>query len=60
MLIEIKKYSKKIPENVVDIAQKFIDFNKQQKDKWIKTLTCKQMLWRLPIAVAQTIHIKIY
>ena len=32
MLIE-KKYSKKIPENVVDIAQKFIDFNKQQIDK---------------------------
>ena len=30
-----------------------LDFNKQQKDKGIKILTPKQMLQRLPIALAQ-------
>ena len=50
--------SKEIPENenpkkIVNIAEKIFDFNKQQKGKEIKILTSKQMLQRLPIALAQ-------
>ena len=49
---------KDIPENenlkkVVDIVEKIIDCNKQQKGKGIKILTPKQMLRRLPVALAQ-------
>ena len=50
--------SKGIPENqnpkkVVNIVEKIIDCNKKQKGKGIKILTPKQMLQRLPIALAQ-------
>ena len=58
--------SKEIPENenpkkVVNIVEKFFDFNKQQKGKGrpsdlanrIKILTPKQMLQRSPIALVQ-------
>ena len=41
------------PKNVADIVEKILDFNKQQKGKGIKKLTPKQMLRRLPIALAQ-------
>ena len=49
---------KDIPENenlkkVVDIVEEIIDCNKQQKGKGIKILTPKQMLRRLPVALAQ-------
>ena len=49
---------KDIPENenpnkIVHIVEKILDFNKQQKGKGIKILTPKQMLQRLPIALAQ-------
>ena len=49
---------KEIPENenpnkIVNIVKKILDFNKQQKGKGIKILTPKQMLQRLPIALAQ-------
>ena len=49
---------KDIPENenlkkVVDIVEKIIDCNKQQKGKGIKILTPKQMLQRLPVSLAQ-------
>ena len=49
---------KEIPENenpkkVVKIVEKMVDFNKQQKSKGIKMLTPKQMLQKLPIALAQ-------
>ena len=48
----------KIPENanpdkVIDIVEKCLDFNKQQKSKRLKTLTTKQMFQRLPIALAK-------
>ena len=59
-LIDIRNaiIRKEIPENenpkkVVNIAKKILDFNKQQKGKGIKILTPKQMLQRLPIALAQ-------
>ena len=50
--------SKEIPENenpkkAVDIVEKILDFNKQRKGKGIKRLTPKQILQRLPIALAQ-------
>ena len=41
------------PNKKVEIAEKILDFNKQQKSKGIKLLTPKQMLQRLPIALAQ-------
>ena len=41
------------PNKIVDIVGKIHDCNKQQKGKGIKTLTPKQMLQRLPIALAQ-------
>ena len=41
------------PNKIVHIVEKILDFNKQQKDKGIKILTPKQMLQRLPIALAQ-------
>ena len=41
------------PKKVVDIAEKILDINKQQKYKEIKILTPKQKLQRLPIALAQ-------
>ena len=59
-MIDLRNYinRKKIPENeipkkVLEIVEKILDFNKQQKDKEIKILTPKQMLQRLPIALAQ-------
>ena len=50
--------SKEIPENenskkIVNIIEKIVDFNKQQKGDGIKILTPKQMLQRLPIALAE-------
>ena len=50
--------SKETPQNenlkkMVNIAERIIDFHKQQKGKGIKILTPKQMLQRLPIALAQ-------
>ena len=43
----------KNPKKVVDIVEKVLEFNKQQKGKEIKILFPKQMLQRLPIALAQ-------
>ena len=40
---------------IVDIVEKILNFNKQQKGKGIKTLTPKKMLQRLPIPLAQYI-----
>ena len=41
------------PSKTVDIVEKILYFNKQQKVKGIKILTPKQMFQRLPIALAQ-------
>ena len=46
---KIPKYEN--PKKVVNIVEKILNFNKQQKGKGI--LTPKQMLQRLPIALAQ-------
>ena len=43
----------KIQIKTVDIVEKLLDFNKQQKGRGIKLLTPRQMLQRLPIALAQ-------
>ena len=50
--------SKEIRENenlkkVVNIVEKVLDFNKQQKNKGLKIFTPKKILQRLPIALAQ-------
>ena len=50
--------SNKIPDNenpnkTIDIVEKMLIFNKQQKSKGLKILTPKQMLQRLPIGLAQ-------
>ena len=49
---------KEIPENenpnkIVDIVEKLLDFNKQQKGKGNEILATKQMLRRLPITLPQ-------
>ena len=41
------------PKRVVNIVEKIINFNKNQRDKGLKILTLKQMLQRLPIALVQ-------
>ena len=38
---------------IINIVEKTLDFNKQQKGKGLKILTPKQMLQRLSIALAQ-------
>ena len=43
----------KNPNKIPNIVEKILEFNNQQKDKGIKILTLKQMLQRLPIALAQ-------
>ena len=50
--------SNKIPDNenpnrTIDIVEKMLIFNKQQKSKGLKILAPKQMLQRLPIGLAQ-------
>ena len=56
-LIEVTNI-KELPENknhkkVVNIVEKNLNFNEQQKGRGLKILTHKQMLQRLPIALAQ-------
>ena len=52
--IDIKEISKnENSKKVAYIVEKILDFNKRQKGKGIKILTPKQMLQRLPIALAQ-------
>ena len=58
-LIEVTNI-KELPENknhkkVVNIVEKKLNFNEQQKGRGLKILTHKQMLQRLPIALA---HVK--
>ena len=43
----------KNPNKIVEIVEKILDFNKQQKGKGIKILTPKQMLQKLPVLLAQ-------
>ena len=41
------------PDKVVNIIEKVLEFNEQQKGKGIKTLILEQFLQRLPISLAQ-------
>ena len=41
------------PNKIVDIVKKILNFNKKQKVKGLKILAPKQILQRLPIALAQ-------
>ena len=51
-------------DNVIDIVEKILDFNKQQEVKGLKMLTPRQMLQVLPISLAQVkagnMHLKTY
>ena len=51
--INIKIPENENPKKIANIVEKILDFNKQQKGKGIKILIPKQMLQRLPIALAQ-------
>ena len=44
---------KEIPNKIIDIFEKTLEFNSQQQGKGIKILTSKEMLRRLPVALAQ-------
>ena len=43
----------KNPNEIVDIVQINLEFNRQQQGQGLKTLTPNQMLSRLPISLAQ-------
>ena len=44
---------RKNSDKTIYIVEKILDFNKQQKGKGLKLFTSKEMLQRLPIALAQ-------
>ena len=51
--IKIKEISEtENPKIVLNIAEKILNFNEQQKSKGLKILTPKYLLQRLPIALA--------
>ena len=52
-IIRIEIPENKNPNQIVDIVEKILKFDKQQKGKWIKILTPKEMLQRLSIALTQ-------
>ena len=39
-------------KKIIDIVERIINFNKEQKVTWLKILTTKQMFQTLPIALA--------
>ena len=53
MLIIKKNPEKENSDEVINIAEKILNFNKQQKCKGPKILTSKQMIQRLPIALTE-------
>ena len=53
LLLEKKFLEMKTPQNVIYIVENVLEFNNWQKGKGLKILTPKQMLQRLPIALAQ-------
>ena len=51
--IKIKEISEtENPKKVLNIAEKILNFNEQQKSKGLKMLNPKHLLQRLPIALA--------
>ena len=49
---KMKKKNEK-PNEMVDIVQNILEFNRQQEGRGLKILTPSQMLSRLPISLAQ-------
>ena len=47
------KKKKEKPNEMVDIVQNILEFNRQQEGRGLKILTPSQMLSRLPISLAQ-------
>ena len=54
-ITEMREEEKKIkkPNEIVDIVENILEFNKQQQGQGLKILTPNQMLSRLPISLAQ-------
>ena len=52
-MMSVEKNSCEWKPNKITNIEKTFDFNKQQKGNGLKILTPKQMLQRLPIALAQ-------
>ena len=52
---DMSKHEKEIenPDVIVDIVEKILEFNNQQRGQGLKILTPSQMLSRLPISLAQ-------
>ena len=48
-----KKKKNEKPNEMVDIVQNILEFNRQQEGRGLKILTPSQMLSRLPISLAQ-------
>ena len=53
MLIEKKLLKKENPNKIINIVEKTLDFNEQQKGKVLKILTLDQTFQRLSIALGQ-------
>ena len=49
----MKKKKNEKPNEMVDIVQNILEFNRQQEGRGLKILTPSQMLSRLPISLAQ-------
>ena len=41
------------PDKIINIVERILDFNKWQRGKGLKISTPKQMLQKLPVALAQ-------
>ena len=41
------------PDKIINIVERILDFNKRQRGKGLKISTPKQMLQKLPVALAQ-------
>ena len=50
---KMKKKKNEKPNEMVDIVQNILEFNRQQEGRGLKILTPSQMLSRLPISLAQ-------
>ena len=48
-----QKKETKAPNEIVDIADIILEFNRQQQEQGLKILTPSQMLSRLPISLAR-------
>ena len=53
VVIEKEVLQNENPNKILHIVEKIFDFNNQQRGKWFRILTPKQMIQILPIALAK-------